>query len=323
MNDIDLINLVQNSNRGGFTQLNQHSLILNHTSKLLLDENLNPRKYKSGVLVSCINTYDLNSNYASAMCEPLPFGNFKKLTDENEIRDLINSLKNNKIDFQKNKTGYYLHISLKKNSIQVQDQTDEFPFAIEKKDILFKQLGPYTKEKFDPNQFDPNLKFKRLIGHHFEKHSYFLEAETLQQCLYHGLILGEVFNVYSYNQEPFLKDFIIKNIELRKQSKCKMESDLFKLCNNSIFGKTLTNVLHYSTYTVLCLNKKSFIKYISSPYFINYTVIHENKIIVTMRKRKINFDYPSYIGFSVLEKSQRYMKHVYYDIIKVVLQDNF
>ena len=81
--------------------------------------------------------------------------------------------------------------------------------------------------------------------------------------------------------------------------------------------------MHYSTYTVLCLNKKSFIKYISSPYFVNYTTIHENKIIVTMRKRKINFDYPSYIGFSVLEKSQRYMKHVYYDIIKVILQNNF
>ena len=81
--------------------------------------------------------------------------------------------------------------------------------------------------------------------------------------------------------------------------------------------------MHYSTYTVLCLNKKSFIKYISSPYFVNYTPIHENKIIVTMRKRKINFDYPSYIGFTVLEKSQRYMKHVYYDIVKVVLQNNF
>ena len=76
MNDIDLINLVQNSIRGGFTQLNQHSLILNHASKLLLDENLNNRKYKSGVFVSCIDTYDLNSNYASAMCEPMPIGNF-------------------------------------------------------------------------------------------------------------------------------------------------------------------------------------------------------------------------------------------------------
>ena len=41
MNDIDLINLVQNSIRGGFTQLNQHSLNLNDTSKLLLDEHLN------------------------------------------------------------------------------------------------------------------------------------------------------------------------------------------------------------------------------------------------------------------------------------------
>ena len=179
----------------------------------------------------------------------------------------------------------------------------------------------YTKEIFE-NQFDQNLKFKRLIGHHFEKHSYFLDAESLQQCLYHGLILREVFDVYSYSQEAFLKDFILKNINLRKQTKCQMNSDLFKLCNNSIFGKTLTNVMHYSNYTVLCLNKRSFIKYISSPYFVNYTTINENKIIITMRKRKINFDYPSYIGFSVLEKSQRYMKHVYYDIIKIILQNN-
>ena len=322
MNDIDLINFIQNSIRGGFTQLNQHSLTLNDASKLLLNENLSKRTYKSGILVSCIDTYDLNSNYASSMCEPLPIGNFNKITDENEIESIIHSLKNNKINFKNSNIGYYLHVSLDKNSIEVQNQTDEFPFALEKKDILFKQLSSYTQNNFT-NKFEKEYKFKRLIGHHFEKNSYFVEAESLQQYLYYGLKLNQVFDVYSYNQEPFLKDFIIKNIHLRKQTKSKMDSDLFKLCNNSIFGKTLTNVTNYSTYTVLCLNKKSFFRHISSPYFIDYTIIHENKIMVTMRKRKITFNYPTYIGFSILEKSQRYMKHIYYDIIKVVLQNNF
>ena len=321
MENVDLINLIQSSIRGGFCQLNTHSLVLDDASKLLLNENLNKRIFRKGILVSCIETFDLNSNYPSAMTEPLPIGDFKKLTDIDEITCIIESLKKNEINFQDSEIGYYFYVSLDENNIHVQDLTDEFPFALEKKDIFFDQLGPYTKEKF--KNVSLNLKFKRLIGHHFPKNSYFVDGESLQQYLYYGLKLVEVFDIYSYTQKPFLKEFIMKNIELRKQTSCKMDSDLFKLCNNSIFGKTLTNVIHYSTNTILCLNKKSFLKYLCSPYFINYTPIHENKIIITMRKRNINFDYPSFIGYSVLEKAQRYMKTIYYDVIKIILQNNF
>ena len=134
--------------------------------------------------------------------------------------------------------------------------------------------------------------------------------------------IDENFKVYSFTQEPFLKEYILRNIELRKQTTCKMESDLFKLFNNSIFGKCLTNVVHYSTNVILCTNKKTFLSYLCSPYFLNYTVISDKKIIITTRKRKIRFSYPTYLGFSILEKSQRYMKTVYYDYIKKIFKNN-
>ena len=74
--DIDLVNLIQNNIRGGFCQLNTHSKISKDASKLLLKEYQENEKkyvYKRGHPVSCIETFDLNSNYASAMTEPLTY----------------------------------------------------------------------------------------------------------------------------------------------------------------------------------------------------------------------------------------------------------
>ena len=92
--------------------------------------------------------FDLNSNYASAMTEPLPLCNFNRITDKDQINSIITLLKDNKIDFQNSSIGYYFEVSLKSNNIPVQDLTDEFPFALEKRNIHFDQLGPFTKEKF-------------------------------------------------------------------------------------------------------------------------------------------------------------------------------
>ena len=103
---------------------------------------------------------------------------------------------------------------------------------------------------------------------------------------------------------------------------CKINSNLFKLVNNSIFGKCLTNITHYSTRSILCVDKSKFLGYLSSPYFMDYVVINQNKIMVFMRKKKIKFNYPSYLGFSILQKSQRFMRHVYYSIFKSVLENN-
>ena len=62
---------------------------------------------------------------------------------------------------------------------------------------------------------------------------------SLKQALNHGLVLKKVHRVIQFNQEAWLKPYIDMNTELRKQGKKDFEKDIFKLMNNSIFGKTM------------------------------------------------------------------------------------
>ena len=55
-------------------------------------------------------------------------------------------------------------------------------------------------------------------------------------------MLKKVHRVIQFNQEDWLKPYIDMNIKLRKEVKKDFAKDLFKLMNNSLFGKTMENV---------------------------------------------------------------------------------
>ena len=65
-----------------------------------------------------------------------------------------------------------------------------------------------------------------------------------------GIKIDKVHKILTFDEKPFLKEYIDLNTELRKNS----EKDLFKLMNNAIFGKSMENVLNKSD--------KSFINFI-------------------------------------------------------------
>ena len=71
------------------------------------------------------------------------------------------------------------------------------------------------------------------------KENYVVHKRALKQALNHGLILKKVHRVI---QEAWLKEYIDMNTKLRTEAKSYFEKDLFKLVNNSVFGKTRENV---------------------------------------------------------------------------------
>ena len=95
---------------------------------------------------------------------------------------------------------------------------------------------PFLSERMEVN------KCKKLVCNLCNKKKYAAHINTLKQALNHGLKLKKIHRIIEFNQEAWLKPFIDMNTELRKLAKSDFEKDLFKLMNNSVFGKTMENI---------------------------------------------------------------------------------
>ena len=72
----------------------------------------------------------------------------------------------------------------------------------------------------------------------------------------HGLILLiNVHRVIQFNQEEGLKPSLELNTKLRTEAKNGFEKNLFKLMNNSVFGKTRENVRTHGNITLATTDK--------------------------------------------------------------------
>ena len=85
-------------------------------------------------------------------------------------------------------------------------------------------------------------KCTKLVCNVRDKENYVIHISALKQALNHGLKLAKVHRIIQFDQEAWLKPYIVMNTALKKNAKNDFEKDLFKLTNNSVFGKTMKNV---------------------------------------------------------------------------------
>ena len=99
-------------------------------------------------------------------------------------------------------------------------------------------------------------KCKKLVCNLFNKKRYVAHINTLKQALNHGLKFKKMHRVIEFNQEAWLKPYIDMNTELRKLARNDFEKDLFKLMNNSVFGKTMENIRKHRDIKLVTTDKK-------------------------------------------------------------------
>ena len=227
------------------------------------------------------------------MSKKLPINGFKWLDNDKINEKFIKNYNEN------DNKGYILEVDVK------------YPKKLHE---LHSDL-PFLRERMEIN------KCKKLVCNLYNKKKYVAHINTLKQALNHGLKFKKTHRVIEFNQESWLKPYIDMNTELRKLAKNDFEKDLFKLMNNSVFGKTMENIRKHRDIKIVTTDKKRS-KLVSEPNYHTINLISEDFSIIEMKKTKVKMNKPIYLGLSILEISKTLMYGFWYDYMKPKYNSN-
>ena len=303
----EMYEMIEKGLRGGMTQCTYKKVEANN--KYMNEQ------YDTSKPSSYINYLDANNLYGLAMCKKLPYKNFEwhytKIT-ENKI---LNYTDNDDI-------GYILEVDLEYPE-EIHDLHKDYPMAPEIMSISEEMLSSFQKDihKYYYDKEAGDEKTNKLVLNVVDKKRYVLHISALKFYLEHGLKLKKVHRAIKFNQANVLKPFIEFNTEKRKQAKNDFEKDLFKLMNNSIFGKTMENVRNHLDYELVS-SAERFQKCMNKPTYRNRHIISEDLVGVEKEFATVKLDKPLYMGLSILDFSKVHMHSFYYDVLKPKYQDN-
>ena len=161
----------------------------------------------------------------------------------------------------------------------------------------------------------------KLIPNLNNKKKYVVHHKTLKLYESLGLKVTRVHRSIKFYESAWLKKYIDLNTKLRIESKNDFEKDFFKLMNNSVFGKTIENIDNRVDIRLECDENKA-IKYIAKPNYDRSTIFDENLIAIHMKKTKVYYNKPIYLGMSILDLSKNLMYHFHYNFMKNKYGDN-
>ena len=219
LTDYDMVLMVEKGIRGGICQpIHRYAKANNKYMK----------NYNNNEESSYIQYSDANNLYGWAMSEKLLVNGFKWLDNDKINEEFI---KNHNENYKK---GYILEVDVKYHK-KLHNLHSDLPFLPERMEIN---------------------KCKKLVCNLYDKKKYVVHIKSLKQAINHGLKLKKIHRIIEFNQEAWLKLYIDMNTELRKLARNDFEKDLFKLMNNSVFGKTMENIRKHRDIKLVTTDKK-------------------------------------------------------------------
>ena len=106
------------------------------------------------------------------------------------------------------------------------------------------------------------------------------------------------------------------NTKFGTEAKNGFEKDFLKLMNNSVFGKTITNVRNNRNIKLVTTNERKRNLVSKSNYHV---VKHfsEDLIAIEIKKTKVVMNKPIYLGQAILDISKILMYELWYDYLKL------
>ena len=130
-----------------------------------------------------------------------------------------------------------------------------------------------------------------------------VHIKALDQALRHGLKFKKVHWVIEFQQNKWMKAYIMLNTRLRKAAKNEFKKDFFKLMNNSVFGKTMKNIRNHKDIK-LVTSDKIYLKYVMKPNFKDDFPFSKHLFALEMVKTETKMNKPVYLGQAILDLSK-------------------
>ena len=222
---------------------------------------------------------DANNLYGWAMSQPLPTGNF----------EWVENIKNDG-------KGYIVEVDL------------EYP-----KDLH----NLHNAYPLAPEHIAIGTKVKKLVPNLKNKEKYVLHYRNLNLYMSLGMKLKKIHRVLRFDERPWMEPYIRMNTELRKKATSTFEKNLYKLMNNSVFGKTMENVrMRVDVKLIRSSEEDRLRKNIASPRYARSVIFDNDLVAVHMHKAKLKLNRPVYVGMSILDLSKHLMYDFYYNKLK-------
>ena len=303
----EMYEMIEKGLRGGMTQCSFKKVEANNK---YMNEGYDKSKPSS-----YISYLDANNLYGLAMCKKLPYDDFKWHYGRMDEKRVMKYCDDDDI-------GYILEVDLDYPK-ELHDLHKDYPLAPEIMCINESMLSQVQKDihKYHSGKDASDEKTNKLVLNVMDKKEYVLHISALKFYLQHGLHLKKVHRAISFKQANFLKPFIEFNTEKRKNANNDFEKDLFKLMNNSVYGKTMENVRKHGDFEIVNTPER-FQKLVNKPLFKHRHIINEDLVIVEKDKHTVELNKPIYMGMSILDYSKIHMYSFYYDVLKPKYQDN-
>ena len=287
--------------RGGVCMISKRHSVANN-------KHLGPARYDATKPSTYIMYLDANNLYGWAMSQPMPYGFFRWLSEE-EIRAIEwTDLDDDSL------VGYFVECDLDYPA-ELHEEHNDYPLAPERMDIDFTMLSDTAVEIRRHYDMSNNVHATKLVPNLLNKRHYVVHYRLLKFYLQHGLHLVKVHRAIGFMQRPWLETYITLNQNLRAGAQNDFEKDFFKLMNNAVYGKTCENQKKRTDIKLVTTDRKRR-RLTEKPHCLGFRIFSEGLAAVELRKIKLLINKPFYVGFSVLELSKLHMYKFHYDHIK-------
>jgi hypothetical protein len=314
LTDLTMYEFFEQGLRGGITQTSHRKMVANNPDLA----NYNPEEINRWLSYS--NATNL---YGFAMCQNLPYKNFRWGEAEKYTLEKIKSFKSELLkppdmnNYNPNEDNEDTEECILMVDIdypdEIHDKHRDLPLLPERMQITEDMQSDYAKTILGDNKIS---QCPKLVPNLMNKRNYVIHIKNLKFALEEGLILKKVHKVLEFTSRPWMRDYIVFNTKQRNATDNEFEKSFYKLMNNAVFGKTMENLRARSDFGLINTKTKKFQKWVRDPSFKSRNIITENLVVCQRAKKTLCLNKPVYVGMCILDLSKLHMQTVWYRHIK-------